>query len=255
VQLGELLGERQADPQPAAVDPVRRAAWLNIVKIFASSAAAIPMRSRRREGRRRRPRRPPRRECGARLCVTRRVREEVREDLCEANRIAEEDDGGLGRGHVERVPPAVGRGAAPASSRLSTTVARETGSGLRLTFPMLDPGNVEEVVDEADQVGSPAARSPSSPRRARGSIPPLRPRRNKPASPSRSWMGARGLRSSCARVARNSFFRRSTSRSSPLGPPPLGHLRKERGIHRLESLERSSTRSRSSSRACRSATS
>ena len=35
-------------------------------------------------------------------------------------------------------------------------------------------------------------------------------------------------------MARNSFFRRSTVAELLLGPPPLGHLRRERGVHRLE---------------------
>ena len=40
-------------------------------------------------------------------------------------------------------------------------------------------------------------------------------------------MGARGLRSSWASVARNSSFRLSASWRNVLGPPPLGHVAKD----------------------------
>ena len=139
-----------------------------------------------------------------------------------------------------------------ASSALSTTDARETRSGLRPTFPceireMSSRSSMRRtrwVTCRSITFGPPRVglRSSSpSPRRARISV----------ACP----IGARGFRSSCASVARNSFFLRSTSRSFCSARRRSATSAASAAFIVSRLAERSSTRSWSSSRACRSTTS
>ncbi len=231
MQLGELLRERQADSESAAVDgrgPRGLAEYREDVRQLGRPDSDAGVDDTNGDGALLAAHLDA--NAAARLGVPRRVREEVREDLSEADGIAMKEDRILRQDDLEGVLPAEKE-----RPRRLERALHDGGEGDSLgpqaDLPVRDPGNVEEIVDEPDEMGH-LPLDDHSRLRESGPILLSVPRARQDLRRVRD--GGEGIAELVREGGQELVLPAIHVAELLLGPAPLGHLRRERGVHRLE---------------------